>query len=32
MQTLKNNMKGNHLKEGIVADDSYDDLGCDRKK
>lgn len=28
MHTLKNNMKGNNLKEGIVADDSYDDLGC----
>lgn len=28
MQTLKNNMKGSNLKEGIVADDSYDDLGC----
>lgn len=29
MQTLKNNEKGNHLNEGIVADDSYDDQGCD---
>lgn len=31
MKTLKNNTKGN-LKEGIVADDSHDDLGCDWKK
>lgn len=29
MLTPQSNMKGNNLKEGIVANDSCDDLGCD---